>query len=138
MNNTAVALLGYAGWTLFLILTVEVVRIYLVAEKGYPATSFKPDGADVSPLMNRLCRAHANCVENFPIIGGILVLALATEHVEITDSLALYLLGARACQSVSHIWSGQVLATNIRFVFYAIQLAIAVSWVVGFVQIVEV
>lgn len=135
MSNTSVALLGYASWTLLLILWIEVYRVYLVAGKGYLSTSFKPDGSDVSPFMGRLCRAHANCVENFPIIGGLLVVALATENRAVTEPTALLMLLARVAQSLVHVASGSPLAVNIRFLFFAIQLAIAVYWTVGLIGI---
>ncbi len=133
MNNTALALLGYAAWTLSLILIVEMIRVYLVVAKGYKAATFKPDGSDISPFMHRLCRAHANCFENFPIIGGLLLLALATENTGITDALALYLLGARLGQSLLHVLSGRSLIINFRFVCYVIQLLISLWWVLGFI-----
>ena len=124
MNATTTALLAYIGWTLALIIAIELGRTYMVVVKGYPATQFKPDGADISPFMSRMCRAHANCVENFPIFGGLLILALVTGQAKITDPLALYYLGARLAQSIAHISSGGAIATNIRFVFFAVQLAI--------------
>ena len=135
MNATAIALMGYIGWTLLLILAIEIARVYLVVGKGYLATQFKPDGADVSPFMNRLCRTHANCVEHFPIFGGLLILALATEQTKITDPLALYFLGARVAQSVANLVSTNVLAVNIRFLFFVVQLAIACIWVFNFLAI---
>ncbi len=52
--------------------------------------SFDPGGADVSPFSNRLCRAHANCYESFPIFGGLLLLAIATNNTAITDGMAAY------------------------------------------------
>lgn len=128
MNATAIALLGYIGWTLFLIVAIEIARVYLVVAKDYLATQFKPDGTDVSPLMNRLCLTHANCVEHFPIFGGLLILALVTGHTKITDPLSLYFLGARLAQSLANLASTNALAINIRFMFFAIQLVIACIW----------
>ena len=132
MNATATALLGYIGWTLLLIVAIEVARVYLVLAKGYLATQFKADGTDVSPFMNRLCRTHANCVEHFPIFGGLLILALATGQTNITDPLSFYFFGARLGQSIANLASFGVLAVNIRFIFFAIQLAIACIWLFHF------
>jgi hypothetical protein len=85
--------------------------------------------------MGRLCRAHANCVENFPIVGGLLILALVSGMPDVTEATALPMLLARVAQSLVHVTSGSSLAVNIRFLFFAVQLAIAVYWVVGFIEI---
>ena len=132
MNATAAALLGFIGWTLVLIVAVELARVYLVLATGRKVTQFNPDGADISPFMHRLARAHANCVENFPIFGGLLLLALLTNQAHITNPLAPYFLAARLAQSVTHLISSRALAINIRFAFFAAQLGIGVYWVMSF------
>ena len=78
--------------------------------------------------MQRLARAHANCLEGLPIFGGLLVVALATGRTEVTDPLAPWLLGARVVQSSIHLASLSVIAVNARFTAFAIQIAIAVYW----------
>ena len=132
MNLTTIALLGFIGWTLLLIVTVELVRVYLVLATGRKVTQFNPDGADISPFMHRLARAHANCVENFPIFGGLLILAILTNQTHLTNPLAPYFLAARLAQSVTHLISSRALAISIRFVFFVIQLAIGAYWIVSF------
>lgn len=132
MNATAAALLGFIGWTLVLIVAVELARVYLVLATGRKVTQFNPDGADISPFMHRLARAHANCVENFPIFGGLLLLALLTNQAHITNPLAPYFLAARLAQSLTHLVSTRALAINIRFAFFAAQLGIGVYWVKSF------
>lgn len=132
MNATAAALLGFIGWTLALIIAVELARVYLVLATGRKVTQFNPDGADISPFMHRLARAHANCVENFPIFGGLLLLALLTNQTHITNPLAPFFLAARLAQSVTHLISSRALAINIRFAFFAVQLGIGGYWVASF------
>ena len=132
MNTTTIALLGFIGWTLVLIVAVELARVYLVLATGRKVTQFNPDGADISPFMHRLARAHANCVENFPIFGGLLLLALLTNQTHITNPLAPYFLAARLAQSLTHLVSTRALAINIRFAFFAAQLGIGVYWVMSF------
>ena len=132
MNTTTIALLGFIGWTLVLIVAVELARVYLVLATGRKVTQFNPDGADISPFMHRLARAHANCVENFPIFGGLLLLALLTNQTHITNPLAPYFLAARLAQSLTHLVSTRALAINIRFAFFAAQLGIGVYWVKSF------
>src|SRR3990170_2911343 len=60
---------------------------------------------DIHPFMQRLARAHANCIESFPIIGGLLVVALLTNRADVTDALAPWLLLARLLQSSIHVIS---------------------------------
>jgi uncharacterized MAPEG superfamily protein len=132
MTATALAVVGYIGCTLCLNLVNEVVRSYLVLTGRKGSNSFRSDGADVSPFAHRLARAHANCYESFPVIAGLLLLALATGQSEVTDSLALWVLAARVAQSSTHLISTSNLAVNIRFSFFSVQLLIAAWWVIRF------
>ena len=132
MNNTEFALLGYVSWFLVLLLAIEIFRTYLVLKDGRAADTFLPDGSDFSPLMNRLSRAHANCYESFPFIGGILLFAIASGTAEVTNSLALWLLGARIAQSGMHLISGAVTIIQIRFLFFIAQIAIVLFWLIRY------
>ena len=78
--------------------------------------------------MQRLARAHANCLEGLPVFGGLLVVALVTGRSDVTDPLAPWLLGARIVQSGIHLASTSVAAVNARFTAFAVQMAIAVYW----------
>lgn len=69
----------------------------------------------ISHFAHRLARARANCYESFPVIAGLLLLALATGQSEVADSLALWVLAARVAQSSTHLISTSNLAVNIRF-----------------------
>ncbi len=135
MTATALALLGFVAWTLLLMLLMESMRSWLVLSGRKRSDSFLIDGSDVSPFAQRLARAHANCYESFPIIGGLLLLALATRNTTITDPLALWMLAARVAQSITHLLSASALAVQIRFACFAVQLLIAVWWVIGFVTL---
>lgn len=132
MSATAFSLLGYIGWTLLLLLVMETMRSWLVLAGRKAANSFSPDGQDVSPFAHRLARAHANCYESFPLVGGLLLLALATGEAAITDPLAPWLLAARVAQSSVHLLSAGAFAVQVRFAFFAVQLAIAAWWVLQF------
>lgn len=132
MSLTALALLGYIAWIILLLIVMEVLRSALVLAKRHAANSFANDGADVSPFAHRLARAHANCYESFPIVGGLLLLALATGQGAVTEPLAPALLAARVAQSCTHLISGSVLACQVRFAFFLVQLGIALRWVVLF------
>ncbi len=128
MNTSASVLTLFIVWALALLVLMELIRSFLVVSGRARSNEFKPDNANLSAFMQRLARAHANCVESFPIFGGLLVVAIAVGHTEITDPLAPWLLLARLAQSSIHLASLSVIAVNARFSFFAVQIAIAVYW----------
>jgi hypothetical protein len=132
MNDTIIALLGYISWILLLLVWLAVYRTMLVANKSQAVNEFKSDGSNSTVFGERLSRAQGNCVESFAFIGGLMLLALATDSALITDGLALTLLVARLGQSIIHLLSTSVLAVQIRFVFFVLQLAICFYWVYQF------
>lgn len=129
MSNTAFALIGFIAWSLFLLVLMETIRTYLVVTGRVPANGFTPDNGNLSPFMQRLARAHANCLEGLPIFGGLLVFALLLDKTTITDSLAPWLLTARVVQSVIHLVSTSAVAVSLRFTAFAVQMAIGLYWV---------
>lgn len=128
MSTSATVLTLFIAWALFLLVLMEVIRSYLVVSGRARSNEFKPDNANLSPFMQRLARALANCLESFPIFGGLLVVAIAIGHTEITDPLAPWLMLARVAQSSIHLASLSVVAVNARFSFFAMQITIAVYW----------
>ena len=128
MNHSALALALFMGWTLALLVLMEVLRSHLVLTGRVPSNGFTPDNAGLSPFMQRLARAHANCVEGLPLFGGLLLLALATGQQALTDPLALWLVLARVVQSTIHLASVSVLAVNARFAAFAVQMGIGAYW----------
>ena len=135
MSPSTSALLGYIIWTLALLILLGYVRVSLSLTGKRAANSFAPDGADVSPFVNRLCRAHANCYESFPIFGGLLLLAIATGNNAITDGLAYYFIGARVLQSVTQLVSSSNFAVQLRFAFFIAQILIGIFWIVQFIKL---
>lgn len=128
MGTSALALALFIAWTLGLLVLMEVVRSFLVATGQVPSNAFRPDNTNLSPFMQRLARAHANCVESLPWAGGLLLLAIATGQHHLTDPLAWWLVAARVLQSSVHLASLSVMAVNVRFTFFAVQMAIAAYW----------
>ena len=129
MNATALVLTLFIAWTLLLLVLMEVLRSRLVVTGRMAPNAFQPDNANLSPFMQRLARAHANCVESLPVFGGLLVVALVTGRAGITDPLAPWLLAARVIQSSIHLASLSPAAVTARFAAFAVQMAIAVYWV---------
>lgn len=120
---------------LLLLVLLGYVRVNLTLSGTRQPNSFDPSGIDVSPFANRLCRAHANCYENFPIFGGLLLLAIAMDTTSITDGLAYYFLAARILQSLTHLASSSNVAVHIRFAFFLVQIGIAISWILQFARL---
>jgi uncharacterized MAPEG superfamily protein len=121
MNNvSANVLIGLAAWTLFLVILMEVLRARLIMAKAVAANEFKPDNSNLSPFMQRLARAHANCVECVPIFGILLIMALLTNRAGVTNPLAPWLFAARLVQSSVHLASSSVPASWVRFIAFAV------------------
>lgn len=130
MTLTSMALLGYISWTMILLLVLAGYRTQLskVDNRGL---KFNPDGSDVPQLGLRITRAQANCVESFPFVGGVMLAAMAMGLTNITDGLALVVLGARLGQSITHLISIAGAAIQVRFVFFLVQLAICFYWIIA-------
>jgi uncharacterized MAPEG superfamily protein len=128
VSPTAFALTGFIAWTLALLVLMETIRSRMVLSGEVPANGFRPDNANLSPFMQRLARAHANCLEGLPIFGGLMLVALVTERSAITDGLAPLLLAARMIQSTIHLVSLSNSAVTARFSAFAVQMAIGIYW----------
>lgn len=124
MNNTVIALLGFTSWTLLLAFSIAMLRGFWSMKGVHALNAFSPDGADVSPFSNRLCRAHANCLENLPLFAVIALYALISDQTSVTDPLAPLLLAARIGQSTVHIISTSIAAVMLRASFFSIQLGL--------------
>ncbi len=130
MSNTAIGLIGFIAWTLTLLVLMETIRTYMVLTGRIQANGFVPGNENLSPFMQRLARAHANCIEGLPVFGGLLIAALILDRSDVTDGLALSLLGARIVQSTIHLISTSAVAVSARFTAFVIQMGIGVYWVI--------
>lgn len=130
MSPTVWSLTGFIAWALALLVLMEAIRAGLVLSRRVPADGFDPANSRQSPFMQRLARAHANCLEGLPIFGGLMLVAIVTERTAVTDSLASALLVARIAQSSIHLVSVSRNAITLRFAAFTVQMAIAVVWTV--------
>ena len=130
MTNSLIALLGFAAWTLLLLVGIAMLRSYYTLIGERRANGFAVTGEDVSPFSARLCRAHANCYENLPIFAALIAAAAISGNAAITDPLALWLLAARIAQSTTHLISTRNSAVILRFSFLMVQVVIQGLWVV--------
>ncbi|MHC4145386.1 MAG: MAPEG family protein [Planctomycetota bacterium] len=130
MSPTLTAFTGFVAWSLFLLVLMELIRTYLVFTKAVPANAFQPDNSNLSPFMQRLARAHANCIEGLPIFGGLMLIAVFSGKSGLTDPLAYTFLAARILQSAIHLISLSEAAVFLRFSAFAVQMGIAVYWAI--------
>lgn len=130
MTPTLSAFTGFVAWSLLLLVVMELLRTRLVLTKSVPANAFTPDNANLSPFMQRLARAHANCVEGLPIFGGLMLIAVVNGWSTVTDPLAYLFLAARILQSLIHLASVSATAVTLRFSAFAVQMVIGVYWAV--------
>ncbi|MBS7806803.1 MAPEG family protein [Variovorax sp. PCZ-1] len=135
MTNSLLALLGFAAWTLLLLMGIALLRCYYTLFRGRYANSFAVMGEDVSPFSGRLCRAHANCYENLPAFAAIIAVAALSSNAHITEALALWALAARLAQSSVHLISTRNRAVMMRFSLLMVQWVIQLIWIVGLIRI---
>jgi hypothetical protein len=118
-------LLGFAAWTvLLLVSTVGVYRWSLILAGRAPINSFRADQVEGADRYKRAMRAHANCIENLPVFGAIVVaLHIGNVSGTLVDGLAVLILLARVLQSLVHLCCVQSNAvTAVRFGFFFVQL----------------
>ncbi len=130
MSIPLLCLLGFAGWTLALVVAgIGAIRVFKVLSGQARPNQFPADEPHGSPAYRRLMRAHANCVENLPIFATlVLVTEVLGRRDPLFDSLAMAILVARVGQSVAHISSGRSLVINVRFVMFSTQVVAFVWW----------
>lgn len=132
LSNTSLALLGYIGLFLAVLLILAALRTSIAMSGKKKPNDFSPTGEDLGPFSRRLVRAHANMYEFFPVFGGLLLFALATGQTSVTNGLALWFLIVRVAQTVVHILSTSIMAVQLRFALFLAQFFIAAYWVLKF------
>lgn len=123
-------LLGFAGWTILILLsTIAIYRWRLILTGRANLYDFPADVPHGQDWYRRAMRAHANCLENLPIYTAIVV-PIALYHIDsgVLNALAIIILIARIFQSLTHIlFAFTNLTVGVRFVFFATQL-VAMIW----------
>jgi uncharacterized MAPEG superfamily protein len=120
------ALLGFATWTVVLLFTtVGVYRWSRILTGRVAIRDFRADQIDGADWYRRAMRAHANCVENLPVFGAV-VLALYASGVggATVDSVSVAIVAARVMQSLVHVCLVQTnTVASVRFAFFFVQAA---------------
>lgn len=129
------ALLGFAAWTLALVITVFLYR-GLRFLGGTPINHWprKAKPADDAAVIGRLEDAHANCLENLPVFAVIVLVAAATGRLDAINALAPWVLYARIGQSAVHLSGVGAIQVFLRATFWAAQLVLMVWMMVKLVD----
>ncbi len=125
MTTPLWVLLAFACWTLLaLMIGVGIRRWSLILTGRAQLTDFPADLAHGTTAYRRAVRAHANCVENLPVYGAIVMTAFAAQTTSSTmDTLALVFIGARVCQTIVHMALVETNTTvSVRFAFFLVQV----------------
>ncbi len=124
MNQSLLALLLFAGWTVLLIVMVisyRSIQVLIGKKKSNEFTSGVKHGTERYWQMNR---AQTNAIENLPIFATLVIVGNLAGYVDTLFINACYVVvGARIGQTITHLISTSVIAVNIRFTFYVTQLA---------------
>ena len=133
-------LLAFATWTVVLLLaTVGVYRWSRILTGRVAIKDFRADQVEGDDWYKRAMRAHANCVENLPVFGAI-VLALYAGDVRgsLVSWLCVAVVVARVAQSLIHVCLvPNNTVVSVRFTFFFVQLASFLTLIVMIAQQVE-
>ena len=117
-------LLGFAAWTLVLLLTtVGAYRLSRVFSGRAGMSEFRADQVEGQDWYRRAMRAHANCIENLPVFA-VLVFALRVFGIAdpAVDALCVVILAARIPQSLVHVCFTQTdRVVSVRFTLFFVQ-----------------
>lgn len=131
MSTAIVALLGYVGLTIVLVLSVVTYRIIYIAG-GKPADSWARNRPPSDPdVIQRMSHAHLNCLENLPLYGGVVLAAVASNQLAVVDPMAGWFLAARIAQTVTHVIQVSHWFVLIRGTFWTIQMLLLIYWVLA-------
>jgi uncharacterized MAPEG superfamily protein len=105
MSIPVMILLGYAAWTLLILVgSIGIYRWSCIVTGRASIAEWRADLPQGSDWYQRAMRAHMNCVENLPIYTAIVVALMATCLQGSTiDHLAIAILPARIGQTLTHI-----------------------------------
>ena len=121
------ALLGFAAWTLLLIIVVFLYRgIRFVGGTAINSWPRAEKNERDLPLIRRLADAHANCLENLPIFAVIVLVAAQMGRLDAIAALAPWVLYARVGQSLAHLSGLGQVNVLVRASFWAVQLVLFV------------
>jgi len=129
MSATIVCLFGLVGWSIVLLFVLLGARTkYFIGGQ----LAFDQQGADIGGATQRITRAQANSLEWLVIPAALLVYGIATGQSEVTEGLAMVVLGSRIVQSITHMMSVSLPAIALRATLFTVQVVIWIIWIYGF------
>lgn len=137
MSVPVLVLLAFAGWTLLsMCLTVGTYRWSRILGGRARISEFSEYRIEGRGWYQRALRAHANCVENLPVYGAIVIALVATDtSAPLIDALAVTLIVARMLQTTVHIGlEHSDAAAFLRFSLFLVQL-LCMAWMGGYVVV---
>jgi uncharacterized MAPEG superfamily protein len=131
MNVSLWCLLGFAAWTLLLLLGLISYRSAQVLAGKRRANTWGRHLPSQDPeAVQRLAHAHANCLENLPLFAAVVLVAGLTAQLPRVDSLAVPYLALRICQSTVHLIGTSHTLVFLRFSFFLPQVLLLL-WMMG-------
>ncbi len=125
MSVPVAVLLLFTAWTVAVLLVgVGAYRWTKILTGQEPITAFPADQPHGPTFYRRAVRAHANCLENLPLLTAVVVAAELTGTSNGTlDTAAVLLLAARVAQTTIHVgFRESQPAVYIRFFFFFAQI----------------
>jgi uncharacterized MAPEG superfamily protein len=123
-------LLGFAGWTLVVLIgPIGVYRWSAILTGRMRISEWRADQPQGVEWYRRAVRAHLNCVENLPVYAAVVACAMATgAKGNSLDALALAFMAARVCQTVVHIaFTPTDFFASVRFAFFLVHALCAIA-----------
>ena len=119
------SLLFFAVWTVGLVaFGIGPYRVVMVLLRRALPNQFPAETPHGPAWYRRVARAHLNCVENLPVFGAIVLVGHEMGlHEGLFATLAQIVAAARVGQTCCHVASGRNLVVNVRFAFFATQVA---------------
>ena len=131
MSAPIVALAGYAGWTLLLVLTAVSARVFaIIRGSDIPLNKFSPGGEDLPGFGQRVTRAHLNCVENLPVFAALVAAAGLSGQFGVMEGTVMFILYARIAQSMIHMISSALPMALIRGSLFSVQVILMAYYVI--------
>lgn len=119
------AVLLYIAWMLILALIYAGPRVPQALFGIKPINSWERDQQNPDPLfLQRAKSAHMNCVENFPLFAGVVVVAGLMGSIAVANGVAAYILYARVAQSLIHISGASFIQIMARATCFLIQVVL--------------
>jgi len=125
MTTPTWMLLGFATWTIVLLAsTIGIYRWFNILAGRASVNGFSADNPEGADWYKRAMRAHANCIENLPVFGAVVIaLHVSGAGGPVADSASIAILVARVMQSLVHVCFPQTSSVvAVRFSLLLVQL----------------